>query len=158
MAITLPIFMVIYRFVTITRPFKAVDLFGIWSFTASPGGEIMSNLTNGGWLYIFLVLIIVPIQFISMVFPQKWAKTRNRNATAITQKGNAQYKKTKMTQYIFAGFMCFLVVVYATGVGVYWFLNSLFSLAQSYFLHKMILRSRKKHGSLEARLKKLGIE
>jgi YidC/Oxa1 family membrane protein insertase len=29
MAITLPIFMVIYRFVTITRPFKAVDLFGI---------------------------------------------------------------------------------------------------------------------------------
>jgi YidC/Oxa1 family membrane protein insertase len=53
--ITLPIFMVVYRVVTIVRPIKATDLFGIWNFASTPMSEITGNfvgmphdINNGG--------------------------------------------------------------------------------------------------------------
>jgi YidC/Oxa1 family membrane protein insertase len=54
--------------------------------------------------------------------------------------------------------MAVMVVMSATGVGVYWFFNSLFALAQSLIMHRIIVRSRVKKGQLSSKLEKLGIE
>jgi YidC/Oxa1 family membrane protein insertase len=48
MFLTLPIFMVVYRVVTILRPLKAEVLFNIWHFSSTPSEEIFSNFTGGG--------------------------------------------------------------------------------------------------------------
>jgi YidC/Oxa1 family membrane protein insertase len=65
-------------------------------------------------------------------------------------------KKMKMMQTVFAIVMAGIVVFSATGVGVYWFLNSLFAIAQSYITHIVILRSRRKNNKLESKLEALG--
>jgi len=158
MFLTLPIFMIIYRVVSILRPMKATNLFNIWNFGAVPTTQIFSNFTNGGWTFIFFLLIIIPVQVMSSLVPQMLAKKRNRNAIATTQKGGKQMKRTKIMQYVFIGVMVVVVSMSATGVGVYWFFNGLFGMAQAAILHVVILKSRKKHGSVESRLAKLGIE
>jgi YidC/Oxa1 family membrane protein insertase len=63
-----------------------------------------------------------------------------------------------MIQNVFAIAMGAIVAFSAAGVGVYWFLNSLFSVAQSYIIHRIILHRRKSGGSKTAsRLAALGI-
>jgi YidC/Oxa1 family membrane protein insertase len=63
-----------------------------------------------------------------------------------------------MIQNVFSIAMGAIVAFSATGVGVYWFLNSLFSIAQSYIIHCLILHRRKTTGSKTAsRLAALGI-
>jgi hypothetical protein len=37
-------------------------------------------------------------------------------------------------------------------------MSALFSIAQSFILHKVIMNNRRKGGSLEAKLEKLGLE
>lgn len=158
MFITLPIFLIVYRVVTIVRPLKATTLFTIWNFAYTPTSEIFSHFTDGGWTYIFFLLIVIPIQFLSMKLPQIWAKKRNRSATAISDKGNKQMKKTKMMQNVFAIVMAAIVAFSATGVGVYWLLNALFAIAQSYIMHVIIIKNRAKGGKALERLKALGID
>ncbi|MDR1991650.1 MAG: membrane protein insertase YidC [Mycoplasmataceae bacterium] len=159
MFITLPIFLIVYRVVTILRPLKATSLFGIWSFGVTPLSQIFSSeFTHMGWTFIFFLLLVIPAQFLSMKLPQRWAKQRNRNAMATSDKGNKQQKRMRLFQTIFSGVMGFIVAFSAVGVGVYWFLNSLFSLGQSYLMHVIILRNRRKGGKLESRLKSLGLD
>ena len=144
MFLTLPIFLVVYRVVTIVRPMKVSVLFGIWNFALVPTSQIFSNFTDMGWTYIFFLIIVMVAQFLSMKIPQKLAKQRNRGATAVSSKGDKQQRKTRMTQNIFVIVMCVIVAFSATGVGVYWFMNAMFSLAQAYIIHLLILRKRKK--------------
>jgi len=155
--ITLPIFMIIYRVVTITRPMKTTTLFNIWNFGVSPTSQIFSsNFTHGGWVYIFFLLLVMPIQFISMKFPQIMAKRRNKHSSSpISAAGNKQSKKMKIIQTIFTVVMCVIVVFSAVGVGVYWLLSSLFTILQSYIVHRVIIKSRQKSGGLESRIEKL---
>jgi YidC/Oxa1 family membrane protein insertase len=158
MFITLPIFLIIYRVVTIVRPLKATTLFGIWNFALTPVSQIFSSqFTHLGWTYIFFLILVIPCQFLSMKIPQFWARKRNRSASAVSGKGEKQQKRMRWTQNIFAIVMGVIVAVSATGVGVYWFLNALFSLAQSYIMHRVILRNRRKGGKLMSRLEALGI-
>ncbi len=158
MFITLPIFLIIYRVVTIVRPFKSTILFGIWNFAYTPMSQIFSNFASGGWTYIFFIAIVIPVQFLSMKLPQRWAKKRNRNAVSSSSKGGKQMKKMNMTQNIFAAVMSLIVVFSATGVGVYWFFNALYSILQSWIMHKVIMRSRSKNSSLESKLNRLILE
>lgn len=144
MFITLPIFLVVYRVVTIVRPMKATVLFGIWNFAASPTSQIFNNFTDMGWTYIFFLIIVMVMQFLSMKIPQKLAKQRNRGASAVSSKGDKQQRKSKMTQNIFTIVMCVIVAFCAVGVGVYWFMNACFSIAQAFIIHKLIMRKRKK--------------
>lgn len=157
MFITLPIFLIIFRVVTIVRPMKASVLFGIWNFSYTPLNQIFSNFTNLGWTYIFFLALVIPSQFLSMKLPQRWARHRNRSATAVSEKGNKQQKKMNMTQNIFAIVMSLIVAFSATGVGVYWFLNAFFSIGQAYLIHRLILKSRQKKNSFSNTLKRFGI-
>ena len=141
--ITLPIFLIVYRVVTILRPLKATVLFGIWNFSYAPLTTIFNSFLNGGWAYIFFILIVVPIQFLSTWLPQHWAKKRSRNATTSTQKGQKENRKRQIFQYVFAGVMSLIVVFTPCGVGVYWFFNALFAILQSFIMHRIIVTQRK---------------
>jgi YidC/Oxa1 family membrane protein insertase len=45
------------------------------------------------------------------------------------------------------GVMCIMVIFSAVGVGVYWFLNSLFALLQTWIIHLIILHKKDKQKS-----------
>ncbi len=158
--ITLPIFLIVYRVVTILRPLKACALFGIWDLSQTPMNQIFSNLTNGGWVYIFFILIVIPVQIVSQKLPQILSKKRSRNSVAISKKGNDQIKKTKTIQNVMMVFLIFIVVSSATGIGLYWFLSSLFSIAQTLIIHKLIMNKRKKGNTKKTNkiAKELGID
>ena len=155
--ITLPIFLIVYRVVTIVRPLKASFLFGIWDLSLSPISQIFSSFTNGGWTYIFFVGLVVPAQVLSQKLPQRWVKSRNKNASTVGVANNKQLKKTKMIQNVFTIFMAVITVTTATGVGVYWFFNSLLSLLQSYIVHVIILKRRESGAGARSKLSKLGL-
>lgn len=148
MFLTLPIFLIVFRVVTIVRPIKVTVLFNIWNFALSPLNQIFGNFVNGGWTYIFFLLFVVASQIFSMKMPQYWARKRSRQSTTISKAGEGQKKKTDRTQTIFMIVMCVIVSFSAVGVGVYWFLNSLFTVLQAWIIH-MIL-TKKKSGSKTA--------
>ncbi|WP_036448538.1 membrane protein insertase YidC [Mycoplasmoides pirum] len=142
--VTLPIFLIVFRIVSSVRPIKATVLFTIWDLSKTPISEIFSNFTNNGWTYIFFLLIIIPMQFLSQKLPQYWAGKRNRGAKAQSQKGNEQLNRTKKMQLIFSVVLAFITAVSAAGVGLYWFLNAIFTILQSYITHVIILKRRQK--------------
>lgn len=160
--VTLPIFLIIYRVITIVRPLKAEILFNIWDLGLSPITEIFSNFTGAsgatqGWTYIFFLLIVVPTQFVSQMIPQKLSAKRSRNAKTV---GAANSKALKRTKNIALGmnvFMGIIAAISATGIGLYWFFSSLLSLLQSYIIHVIIMKRRETKSNFESKLTKLGI-
>jgi YidC/Oxa1 family membrane protein insertase len=50
--------------------------------------------------------------------------------------------------------MCGIVAFSAAGVGVYWFLSAAFSIVQTLIMHAVIIKNRRKGGSLESKLDK----
>lgn len=155
--VTMPIFLIVYRVVTILRPIKSASLFSIWDLGKTPLTEILQNLTNGGWVFIFFLLLVVPAQIISQKLPQWLAKKRNNNAVALSEEGKKQAKKTRIIQTVMMLVLVFVVISSPTGIGLYWFLSSLFSIAQATIIHKLILKKRKKGITLEDKLKYLGV-
>jgi YidC/Oxa1 family membrane protein insertase len=61
-------------------------------------------------------------------------------------------KKNQIIQIVMTCVMCGIVAFSPTGVGVYWFLSALFTILQSYIMHTVIIKSRKKGGMLEKKL------
>ncbi|MBP5256839.1 MAG: membrane protein insertase YidC [Mycoplasma sp.] len=140
--ITLPIFLIVYRVVTILRPLKGAVLFNVWSLASAPLTTLFSNFKNGGWTYMFFILIVVPVQFLSTWLPQRLAKRRNHTTKVLTQKGAKDFKKRTIFQYLFAGAMSLIVVFTPCGVGVYWFFNACFAILQSYIMHRIIIAQK----------------
>ncbi|MGL4951536.1 MAG: membrane protein insertase YidC [Mycoplasma sp.] len=160
--VTLPIFLIIYRVITIVRPLKATILFDIWDLGLSPITEIFSNFTGGngptqGWTYIFFLLIVVPTQFLSQIIPQKWSAKRNRSAKTVGDANNKALKRTKNIALGMNVFMAIIAAVSATGIGLYWFFSALMSMLQSYIIHVIIMKRRKNKSNFDSKLSKLGI-
>ncbi|AJQ45642.1 protein translocase component YidC [Ureaplasma diversum] len=158
MIITLPIFLIIYRVVTILRPLKFITIFNAWDLTATPVSEIFSNFTSTGWPYIFFLLIIIPVQILSQKIPQWLARKRSRAATTVGAKNQQQLKKTRMTQNIIMIVLAIIVAISASGIGLYWFFNAIFTIIQSVIIHKIIMKKRANSNTkIESKLSRLGI-
>ncbi|MDC4163222.1 membrane protein insertase YidC [Mycoplasma bradburyae] len=145
--ITIPIFLIVFKMVSLTRPIKATVLFSIWDLSVTPGSQIISDISHN-WVYIFFVLLVVPMQIISQWLPQRWATKRNRNAKTTSQKGLEQLKKTRRIQWIMICVFAFFPVITPSAVGLYWFLNSIFTILQSYITHVFIIKRRQKTKTL----------
>ncbi|WP_031488870.1 membrane protein insertase YidC [Ureaplasma canigenitalium] len=159
MIITLPIFLIIYRVVTILRPLKFISLFGIWDLTTSPISELFSNFSTTGWPYLFFLLIIIPVQILSQKIPQWLAKKRNKSATTVGANNQKQLKRSRMMQNIIAIVLAVTVAISAAGIGLYWFFNALFTILQSVIIHKIIMKRRANSSTrINSKLAKLGIE
>lgn len=161
--VTLPIFLIVYRVVTIVRPLKAEILFNIWDLGLTPLDQIFSNFTgaNGGtpgWTYIFFLILVIPTQFLSQKIPQMLSKKRSRNATTIGQSNNKALKRTKNIMIGLNIFMAIIAAVSATGIGLYWFFSSLLSILQSYIVHVIIMKRRMSRANIDSKLSKLGIK
>lgn len=150
MFLTMPIFLIIYRVVTILRPMKVISLFNIWAFSDTP----LTQVFAGNWVYIFFLILVAAAQAFSMKIPQFLANKRNKSQnispSLSLNKGNEngtnkpkQMNKTKIMQNVFVIVMCVIVAFSPCGVGLYWFLNSFFSVGQSYLIHKLILKKRR---------------
>lgn len=156
--ITLPIFLIVYRVVSIVRPLKYVLLFNAWDLTLSPIAQLFSNFTTTGWPYLFFILLVVPVQFISQLVPRWLAKKRNRNNLNVGTQNSKAQKRTKIITYVMSGVMTFIVIISPAGIGLYWFLNALFSMAQSAIIHKIITKRKSSTKIINSKLSKLGIE
>ncbi len=157
--VTLPIFLIIYRVISILRPLKFVTVFDAWDLTESPISQIFNNFTTSGWKYIFFIILVIPSQFLSQIVPKILAKKRSKGAPIVIQQGgNKKSKRGKLMQNIMSIFMAIIAVISASGIGLYWFFNSLFSIAQSAIIHKIIMARRAKGVTVESKLAKLGIE
>lgn len=156
--ITLPIFLIIYRIVTILRPLKFSIIFNAWDLTKSPISELFSNFTTTGWPYIFFLILLIPIQFLSQSIPRHLAQKRSRNAFTVGTKNNEAMKKNKTINLVMSIFMAVITVISASGIGLYWFFSALFSLAQSYIIHALIVKKKTKGTTIESKLNKFGIQ
>ncbi|MCF0217491.1 MAG: membrane protein insertase YidC [Malacoplasma sp.] len=156
--ITMPIFLIVYRVVTILRPIKVISLFTIWNLSLSPLNEIFSNLSDGGWKFIFFLIILIPVQILSQKLPQMLAKRRNFNAKTSSDKGDKSAKRMRTMQIVIIVVMVFIVVQSPASVGLYWFMSALFTIMQSIIIHKYLMKKKKRGISLEDKLKQLGIK
>ena len=161
--VTLPIFLIIYRVITIVRPLKSEILFNIWDLGQTPLDQIFSNFTGSGdgqpagWTYIFFLLIVIPTQFMSQKVPQMLSRKRSRNAKTVGKSNNDALKKTKNMTLFLNIFMAIIATISATGIGLYWFFSALISMLQSYIIHKIIMKRRETKANINSKLSKLGI-
>ncbi len=144
MFVTLPIFLIVYRIVSLTRPIKTTILFNIWDLSLSPYTAITTNFTTTGWLFIFFVLLVIPAQLLQFKITQILSKKRNRNATPLSAQAKQQYKKTMITQWIFQLVFAVITVISPAGLGLYFFFNAIFTILQSIIIHAYIINRRKK--------------
>jgi YidC/Oxa1 family membrane protein insertase len=72
----------------------------------------------------------------------------------MSQQAKDQMRKTQMTQLIFMIMIAVITVISPAGVGLYFFLNALFGLGQSYLLHVFIVKRR---SSKRVRIEDIGI-
>ena len=146
--ITLPVFLIIYRVVTILRPFKYTVLFNIWNLSDSPYNQIFQYFTENGWLYLILLFIVIPIMIVSQILPQiltKKRKRQNYNKKVILAEITAN-KKPNNFQTVMTWGLPVISVIFAiflpAGVAVYWVINAIFSIIQAVVIHKVIMNRR----------------
>lgn len=163
MVITLPVFLIIYRVVTILRPFKYTDLFNIWNLSDSPYNQIFDYFTENGWLYLILLILVIPIMVASQVLPQILTKKRKRqiyNKKVVLAQITAKKKNSGMQNMMTWG-LPFISVVFAVflpaGVAVYWVINAIFSIVQALIIHHVVMKRRHSQHSDEVKRKKLGL-
>ncbi len=158
--VTLPIFLIIYRVVTVLRPLKFTIVFDAWDLSKSPITELFNNFTSTGWPYIFFLLLVLPSQYMSQVLPRMLAKKRSRHASTVGEENNKSMKKMKTMNTVMSVVMAIVVGISACGVGLYWFFNALLSIAQSFIIHHLIMRKKQvsKGITIESKLSKLGIK
>lgn len=155
--VTLPVFLVILKLFGILRPLKATVLFGIWDLSQIPFNAIFRNFTNGGWTYCFLLLFVIPAQYFSGRLPQYLSKRRNRKALAYSKQGIEQMKKTNRIQNVTTLIFVIFPLFISTGIGVYYFFSSLFTIAQTIIIHHIIEKKRKSGYDIDFYLMRFGI-
>ena len=156
--ITLPIFLIIYRVVSILRPLKFAIIFNAWDLTKSPITELLNSFTTTGWPYIFFLILVIPAQFFSQMMPRYLAKKRSRGASTVGVKNNDAMKKTNTINLVMSIFMSVITITVASGIGLYWFFSALFSMAQSAIIHKLIMNKKAKGITIQSKLSKFGID
>lgn len=155
--ITLPIFLIVYRVVTILHPLKFTIIFNAWDLTQSPISELFNNFTTTGWPYIFFLILVIPSQFFSQSIPRYLAKKRSRNAVTVGVSNNKAMKRNKTINLVMSIVMTVISIISASGIGLYWFFNSIFSMVQSIVIHKIIVSKKTKGTTIESKLAKFGI-
>lgn len=152
--IDMPIFLIIYKLFTIIRPIKTTILFGIWDLAAIPFYAILQNFGNGGWVYLFLLLFVLPTQFFSQKLPMILSRKRSYKASALTIEGKKANKKNKNIQNILTIMFLVFSIFLASGLGVYYFFSALITITQTITVHKIILKKRSRGENIDNFLEK----
>ncbi|MDQ0513813.1 YidC/Oxa1 family membrane protein insertase [Mycoplasmoides fastidiosum] len=156
--VDLPIFLIIWRLFSMLRPIKATILFGIWDLGAVPFYSIFQHFGEGGWVYIFLLLFVLPTQFFSQRLPVYLSKKRNRKASTITTEGKKSGDKNQRIQTIMTVMFLFFTVILSSGIGVYYFFSAWITISQTLIIHHIIMKKRRQGVTIDDYLSRLGIK
>lgn len=155
--INTPIFLIVFKLITITRPIKFTKLFGIWELSKTPSNMIFYHLFENGWTYLLLCLIIIPVNYLSQKTPLYLSKIRNKNFNENADISNPYFENSKKIQRIMTFVFLLFTFFWSTGLAVYYFLNSLFTITQSFLIHCILKKYKKRQKTFENKLKKFGI-
>lgn len=156
--ITTPIFLIIFKVVTISRPIKFTVLFGLWDLSKTPSSMVFNHLTEDGWLYLLLFLFIIPINFFSQKVSTILSKRRNPYLKKQTLDVNSQAHKMGKTQKIITIILLTSTFFWSTSLGIYYFFNSIFTIFQSLLIHYILLQRKQKTNLAQMKLQKLGLD
>lgn len=108
-----------------------------------------SNWTSGSpavWTAIVLFLLMAASQVVSMLLPQWLQKAKQKKVSRMGRNPGqkSQDSKMKTVTYIMMVFIIFMGFSLASGMGMYWFIGALISIAQSLII-EAYNNSKKRH-------------
>ncbi|GCE63195.1 putative inner membrane protein translocase component YidC [Candidatus Mycoplasma haematohominis] len=157
--ITTPIFLIIFKVVTICRPIKFTVLFGLWDLSKTPSSMVFKHfISERGWLYLLLFLFIIPTNFFSQKISVILSKRRNPHLKQQTHNSNSQLYKMGKTQKIITIILLSSTFFWSTSLAIYYFFNSIFTIFQSLLIHYILIRRKQKVNLAQMKLQKLGID
>ncbi|WP_245633494.1 YidC/Oxa1 family membrane protein insertase [Candidatus Mycoplasma haematobovis] len=156
--INTPIFLIVFRLITICRPIKFTTLFSIWDLSKKPSDMVFFHfLENKGWAYLLLCLVIIPVNFSSQKITSWLAKLRNDSTKKEVIDKNSQTYRMQRIQKIMSIMFLLFTFFWSTSLAIYYFFNSIFTIFQSLIIHEILKSRKKKRNLFEIKLKKLGV-
>jgi len=103
--------------------------------------------TGSAWTALVLFLLMAASQVFSMLIPQWMQKKRAKQAAklGVNPSANQQNKTMKIFTIVMLVMVIFMGFSLASGLGVYWFVGALFSIAQTFITQAITDRAQKKH-------------
>ncbi|AHC40068.1 membrane protein [Mycoplasma ovis str. Michigan] len=157
--INTPIFLIVFRLMTITRPVKSAKLFGVMPLSNTPANIIFTDFLGIGWMYLIMCLIIIPVNFFNQRFPTMLMKKRFPDYTADSNLSfrNVNLVSGKKIQNIMTIMFMLFSFFWSTSLAIYYFFNSLFNIFSNYCIHLILKRWKPRDSSLTRKLKILGL-
>lgn len=106
-----------------------------------------ANWANGSaWTALVLFLLMAGAQAVSMLLPQHLQKKKAKAAPKLGKNPTADQnsKRMKWFTYIMLAMIIFMGFSLASGMGVYWFISAIFSLAQTMITQAVMNRKKAK--------------
>ncbi|CCE67063.1 YidC/Oxa1 family membrane protein insertase [Candidatus Mycoplasma haematominutum] len=155
-----PIFLIVYRLMTITRPVKYARLFGKMPFSESPFYQIFSsNFSSTGWMFLIFCMIVIPVNIFSQKLPTFLMKKRFPDYSVDSNLGfrNINITNGKTLQNVMTIiFICFSLF-WSISLAIYYFFNALLNILSNYTIHVILKRFKEQESVLSRKLKTLGI-
>lgn len=156
--INTPIFLIIFKVITICRPIKFTTLFYVWDLSKKPSEMVFGHFIDSyGWAYLLLCLVIIPVNFSSQKITSWLAKLRNDSSKKEVLDKNSQAYKMQRIQKVMSIMFLLFTFFWSTSLAIYYFFNSIFTIFQSLIIHQILKNRKKKRNLLEIKLKKLGV-
>lgn len=157
--INTPIFLIVFRLMTITRPVKSAKLFGVMPLSNTPAQIIFSDFLEIGWMYLIMCLIIIPVNYFNQRFPTMLMKKRFPDYTADSNLSfrNVNLGSSKRIQNIMTIMFMLFSFFWSTSLAIYYFFNSLLNIFSNYCIHLILKKWKSKDTSLTKKLKILGL-
>ncbi|AEW46020.1 Membrane protein OxaA [Mycoplasma haemocanis str. Illinois] len=155
--INTPVFLIVFKVITICRPIKFTVLLNIWDLSKTPLTTIFDDFFNEGWMYLVLCLIIIPTNFFSQKTSIWLSQARNPSLKKnIVDKNSQTYKMQRIQKAMTFIFLLF-TFFWSTGLAIYYFFNSVFTIFQNLIIHQILLFKKSNESETLLKLKKLGI-
>ncbi len=140
MFVSMPLFIALWRAIMASSSLYGIELFnGNMVANAEPLTQITKHFTDGGWLYLFPIILMAAGQYLSIMLPQKLSASRSKGP--VNPKASSQSRKT-------ANIMVIIMIVMAINLPVlmvfYWIFSSMYTMAQAFIIHKYFESKRKK--------------
>ncbi|AFO52503.1 inner membrane protein translocase component YidC [Candidatus Mycoplasma haematolamae str. Purdue] len=158
--INTPIFLIVFRLMTITRPVKYAKLFGVMPLSKTPAQMIFSDFAGIGWMYLLFCLIIIPVNFFNQRFPTMLMRRRFPDYAADSNLSfrNINLGSSKKIQNIMTVVFLLFSFFWSTSLGIYYFFNSLLNILSNFLIHLILKRFKSNETQLTKKLRTLGIE
>ncbi|MCR5185269.1 MAG: YidC/Oxa1 family membrane protein insertase [Bacilli bacterium] len=149
MFVQFPIFICVWGAMQGSAYLSSGSLLGL-RLSDSIGSTMMSGSSwanGGGATALVLFLLMAAAQTVSMLLPQ-WIQKKKAKAVAKLGKNPAQQSqnnKMKWFTWIMLGMIIFMGFSLASGMGVYWLIGALFSVAQTLITQKITAKANSKH-------------